>query len=61
MDNKTVPAYLIKTEPDQIHLEYSEDRKEVEVYVSSFYLCSIEIEDLSTEMKDILGLETSEK
>lgn len=36
---------------ENTHFEFSSDMKEVEVYVNSWFLCSVNIKDISDECK----------
>lgn len=47
---------LIDAQKTKFHAELSVDKKEVEVYVNGLFLTSCDIEDLSTEAKETLGL-----
>jgi hypothetical protein len=44
-----------KSANGELHLEFSiPDKKEVEVYIGDWFLCSVNIDDISKEAKEYL-------
>jgi len=43
-----------KSANGDLHLEFSSDKNEVEVYIGSWFLCSVNIADISKEAKEYL-------
>jgi len=43
-----------KSANGELRLEFSSDKKEVEVYIGSWFLCSVNIDDISKEAKEYL-------
>jgi len=45
------PNKIYKEALENTHFEFSFDKKEVEVYVGGYFLCSVNITDISDECK----------
>jgi len=49
--NMDYNRYFYKEALKNTHFEFSVDKKEVEVYVGGYFLCSVNIKDISDECK----------
>ena len=49
--DEQLPKKFYKESVENTHFEFSSDRKEVEVYVGGYFLCSVLIKDISDECK----------